>query len=121
MFARYDYSEFPEVRVFFTGSINTEEDFTLFTEQWIKLYDDKKDFSFIFDMENIGFIHPTYCYKMAQFISELKKRDKHYLTKSKIINVNSFMMYLLYITFQIQAPVAPVYIHSQESIVTLIP
>ena len=57
MFARYDYSEFPEVRVFFTGSINTEEDFTLFTEQWIKLYDDKKDFFFIFDMENIGFIH----------------------------------------------------------------
>ena len=73
MFARYDYSEFPEVRVFFTGSINTEEDFTLFTEQWIKLYDDKKDFFFIFDMENIGFIHPTYCYKMAQFISELNK------------------------------------------------
>ena len=72
-------------------------------------------------MENIGFIHPTYCYKMAQFISELKKRDKHYLTKSKIINVNSFMMYLLYITFQIQSPISPVYIHSQESIVTLIP
>ena len=40
MFARYDYSGAKSV--FFTGSINTEEDFTLFTEQWIKLYDDKK-------------------------------------------------------------------------------
>ena len=62
-------------------------------------------------MKDIGFVNPLYSYKMAMFISELKKKDKQYLLKSKIINVNTFMKYLLYITFTIQKPVAPVEIH----------
>ena len=121
MFATYDYTEFPNVRVSFIGTINDESDFTVFTDQWIKLYEDKQEFSFLFDMKHIGFVNPIYCYKMAQFITELKTRDTQYLTKSNIINVNTFMRYLLHLTFKIQAPVAPVYIHSQDIIVTVIP
>ena len=36
MFANYNYDEFPLVKVTFTGSIQSEMDFTLFKEQWLK-------------------------------------------------------------------------------------
>ena len=41
MFANYDYTEFPEVKVTFDGVINDENDFTLFIDQWRKLYEDQ--------------------------------------------------------------------------------
>ena len=120
MFARYDYSNFPEVRVFFTGSINTEEDFTLFTDQWIKLYKDKQNFTFLFDMKDITMVNPRYCYKMALFINKLKQESTQYLTYSKIIHINNYISYLLYIIFSIQKPVAPVDIVSNDGTITRI-
>ena len=107
-FALYNYEEFPEVRVTFHGTIKKENDFTWFTQQWIDLYVDQKEFNFLFDMKDIGMVNPLYSYKMASFISELKKHPVQYLTRSKIINVNRFMKYLLYIVFKFQSPVAPV-------------
>ena len=108
MFCRYDYSNFPEVRVIFNGIILNENDFALFTEQWKQLYEDKKEFTFIFDMKDIGLINPYWSYRVASFISELKKQPIQYLTKSTIINVNTFTGYLLQIVFSFQSPVAPV-------------
>ena len=71
-------------------------------------------------MEDIGLVNPLYSYKMATFISELKKEPIQYLTHSKIINVNSFMKYLLYIVFNIQSPVAPVEILCKDgSVITI--
>jgi hypothetical protein len=120
MFALYNYSDFPEVKVTFKGTINNEMDFKLFIEQWKDLYKDEKQFNFIFDMEDIGLVNPLYSYKMATFISELKKEPIQYLTHSKIINVNSFMKYLLYIVFNIQSPVAPVEILCKDgSVITI--
>ena len=120
MFALYNYSNFPEVKVTFKGTINNEMDFKLFIEQWKDLYKDEKQFNFIFDMEDIGLVNPLYSYKMAAFISELKKEPIQYLTHSKIINVNSFMKYLLYIVFNIQSPVAPVEILCKDgSVITI--
>ena len=119
MFANYNYENFPEVRVIFNGSINHEMDFTLFIEQWKKLYEDKLEFNFLFDMKNIGLVNPIYSYKMASFISELKKQPVQYLTRSKIINVNSIMKYLLSIVFNIQKPVAPVEVICNDGSVTL--
>ena len=107
-FALYNYEEFPEVRVTFHGTIKKENDFTWFTQQWIDLYVDQREFNFLFDMKDIGLVNPLYSYKMASFISELKKHPVQYLTRSKIINVNRFMKYLLYIVFKFQSPVAPV-------------
>ena len=107
-FALYNYEQFPEVRVTFHGTIKKENDFTWFTQQWIDLYVDQKEFNFLFDMKDIGLVNPLYSYKMASFISELKKHPVQYLTRSKIINVNRFMKYLLYIVFKFQSPVAPV-------------
>ena len=46
MFANYDYTEFPEVKVTFDGSINNETDFTLFIDQWRNLYEDQQELLF---------------------------------------------------------------------------
>ena len=108
MFCRYDYSDFPEVRVVFNGIILNELDFSLFTEQWKKLYEDKKEFTFVFDMKDMGLNHPYWAYRVASFISEMKKYPKHYLQNSKIINVSTFVRYLLQIVFSVQSPLAPV-------------
>ena len=72
MFATYDKSNFPLVKVFFNGSIKDDTDFKLFTEPWIQLCRDKQKFHFEFDMSNIGLIDPIYCYKMSSFISDIK-------------------------------------------------
>jgi len=68
MFATYDHTTFPEVKVTFHGTITTEKDFTDFTKQWYDLYEKKENFSFLFDMADISMINPVYCYKMAFFI-----------------------------------------------------
>ena len=110
MFCIYNYQDFPNVNVTFHGSIHSESDFALFTDQWKQLYEDKKEFTFIFDMKNIGLINPYWSYRVASFISELKKQPIQYLTESTIINVNTFTGYLLQIVFSVQSPVAPVII-----------
>jgi len=118
MFANYDYTEFPQVKVTFDGVINNENDFTLFIDQWRKLYEDQHDFTFLFDMSGMGYVNPKYCYKMSQFISELKDKDKQYLTSTRIINVNRYLYYLLRLIFAIQKPVAPVTIvYNGENII----
>ena len=120
MFCRYDYSDFPEVRVVFNGIILNELDFSLFIEQWIKLYEDKKEFTFIFDMKDMGLNHPYWAYRVASFISEMKKYPKQYLQSSKIINVSTFVRYLLQIVFSVQSPLAPVIIIQNDGTETLI-
>lgn len=110
MFCIYNYQDFPNVNVTFHGSIHSESDFALFTDQWKALYRDKRYFTFVFDMKDIGLINPYWSYRVASFISELKKEPIQYLTESTIINVNTFTGYLLQIVFSVQSPVAPVII-----------
>jgi hypothetical protein len=120
MLALYDYSKFPEVKVTFKGNLTNESEFLLFCEQWKQLYKDKREFTFIFDMKDIGYVYPFYCYKMSTFISELKKEQTQYVTSSTIINVNTYMKYLLHVIFSIQKPVAPVYIHTQDGTISVV-
>ena len=108
MFVNYDYSNFPEVKVTFTDIIKDESDFILFTQQWEKLYDDKKKFTFIFDVGDMGFVNPYWCYRIADFIGKMKEKPVHYLERSTIINVNTVIKYLLKIVFSIQSPISPV-------------
>ena len=108
MFANYYYSNFPEVKVTFEGTIKDKSDFTLFIDQWKELYNDKREFTFLFDMEGMGIVNPKYCFSMAEFIEELKQEPIQYLQKSTFINTNTFIRGLLKIIFAIQSPVAPV-------------
>ena len=84
MFAIYDHSKFPEVKVTFHGNITTEKDFTDFTKQWYDLYEKKENFSLSFDMADISMINPVYCYKMAFFIQDLKQQV---LTSNKDLKI----------------------------------
>ena len=57
-------------------------------------------------------------YRRWGFISELKDKDKQYLTSTRIINVNRYLYYLLRLIFAIQKPVAPVTIvYNGENII----
>jgi len=120
MFATYDYSNFPQVKVTFNGTITNESEYFLFTEQWLKLYEDKKDFNFLFDMKDIGMVNLTYCYKIASFISDIKSREIQYLTESTIINVNDFSYGLLQVVFMIQSPISKVTIIKNDDVKSVI-
>ncbi len=110
MFANFDYSTFPLVLVDLSGTINNDKQFTHFTESWLKLYENMKEFEFVFDTQNMSsvFINPKYCFYVALFIRSLKKRKIQYLKKSKIYVYNKYIFKLLKIIFYIEKPVAPV-------------
>ena len=110
MFANFDYSRFPVVLVDLSGTINNDEQFTHFTENWLKLYEDQSEFEFIFETQNMSsaFISPKYCLYVALFIRSLKKKKIQYLKKSKINFYKKYIFRLLKIIFYIEKPVAPV-------------
>jgi len=91
MFANYDYTNYNTksiVHVTLSPNIKNDQDFDAFLYQWMELYHKKKDFIFIFDTCNVGFIPLKYSLKMTIFIKKLKKEKVQYLQKS-IILVNS--------------------------------
>jgi hypothetical protein len=120
MFAVFDHDEFPIVKVTLNNFEN-REDFENFLNEWLRLYDDEEYFSFEFDTKNVGLINPKYSILMSLFIRELKKRDIQYLTSSRIYVYSKFTKYLLDLIFFIQKPVATVYIHYNDEIITIIP
>jgi len=121
MFATYDYSNFPEVKVMFHGSPKDDSDFQLFLDQWLKLYEDGKDFTFLFDVEHMVIGNPYYCYKVASFIGEMKTREYQYLKSSKIINMNTLAYGLLKLVFMIQSPISEVTIHHTGGTISFVP
>jgi len=114
MFAQFNYDKFPLVLVNFNESI-TNEEFDNFLKTWLILYQNKTDFSFIFDTRGMGIISPLYSIKMALFIKKLRKQEYHYLQKSLIIVNDNRIRNLLDIIFTLQAPVAPVYLWLTDS------
>jgi len=120
MFAIYEYSNFPEVKVTFNGGPKDDSDFQLFLDQWEKLYEDKNNFTFTFDMKNISYANPKYCYRIANFISELKKKEIQYLLSTTIINFNSLINKLIELVFYIQKPIARVSIVYEDGTIKII-
>lgn len=116
MWAILDKSEFPNIYVKFNDKINNEEEFKSFLKEWLELYKDRKDFTFIFDTRNVGMVNISYCYKLKNFISQLKELPKQYLQRSIIIVSSKYVRYLLNIIFKITKPVAVVYIYNKDDI-----
>ena len=110
MFAQYNYDNFPVVFVTFSESINSETEFDQFLNEWLILYHNRKDFSFIFDTRNMKNISPKYAIKMTLFIKNLRKEPYHYLQKSLILVNDKYIKRLLDFVFTLQSPVAPVYL-----------
>tara|TARA_B100000902_G_C26717965_1_gene625189 strand:+ start:66 stop:509 length:444 start_codon:yes stop_codon:yes gene_type:complete len=111
MFSTFDKSTFPIIKVTLDGGPESDTDFQLFLDQWLELYDDKKDFIFFFNTENVRSPPLKYCLKMSYFIKELRKKEYQYLQKSILLINSNKVKWLLDLIFLIQPPVAPVYIY----------
>ena len=109
MFVQFNYDNFPNVYVTF-GKLNSTEEFNILTSEWLRLYEQKTPFTFIFDSSNLEVYNIKYSFKMSAFIHRLKKEPEQYLQRSIILVTNSFIQHLLDLIFFIQSPVAPVYI-----------
>jgi hypothetical protein len=116
MFAEYNYNNFPIVFVSFSESINSETEFDQFLNEWLILYHNRRDFSYIFDTRNMKNISPKYAIKMTLFIKNLRKQPYHYLQKSLILVNDKHIKRLLDFVFTLQSPVAPVYLWHINSI-----
>ena len=109
MFVQFNYDNFPNIHVTF-GKLNSTEEFNILTTEWLRLYEQKIPFTFIFDTTNLEVYNIKYSFKMSAFIYRLKKEPEQYLQRSIILVKNSFIQHLLDLIFFIQSPVAPVYI-----------
>ena len=116
MFAEYNYDNFPIVFVSFSESINSEIEFDQFLNEWLILYHNRQDFSYIFDTRNMKNISIKYAIKMTLFIKNLRKEPYHYLQKSLILVNDKHIKRLLDFVFTLQSPVAPVYLWYINSI-----
>lgn len=108
MWATYDDSNFPTVKVTMKGNIKDSADFEQFLQGWLDQYKRKENFNFIFDTREVGWVNIKYAYRMSKFIKELKKNDIEYLTHSYIIHDSWYIKGLLKFIFALQSPVAPV-------------
>ena len=114
MFSEYDRSSFPLVKVKIVGVPN-DNDFDEFLRQWLLLYEEMNDFSFLFDIRELGDVSLKYCVKMSMFIYKLRKRDHQYLQKSIIVLNDNKIQRLLDFIFAIQSPVADVFIYNNNT------
>tara|TARA_B100000767_G_C19389910_1_gene379435 strand:- start:55 stop:489 length:435 start_codon:yes stop_codon:yes gene_type:complete len=111
MWAKYNKKDFPNIIIKFGEKIENEEEFNSFLKEWVLLYDDKKEFNFIFDTRDVGTPRLSYVYKMRTFMKKIKQFPKQYLQWSIIIVSNKYIRYLLNMVFMVQAPIATVYIY----------
>ena len=117
MFASFDYSSYDSdsiVKVTFAKNVANDNDFNAFLLEWKQLYSNKKNFTFVFDTKQVGFIHIKYSIQMTKFIKQLKKQPYQYLQKSIILVQNNIVKRMLDFIFTIQPPVAVVYLTSNE-------
>lgn len=114
MFANFDYSQSPLIKVKFSENIIDDQDLKNFMDKWFELYDQKKYFSFLFDTSDCGLISIRYCSIFSKFLKELKSREEKYLNQSVIIVRSKWIRYLLKTTFFIQRPISPVYLVNDE-------
>lgn len=123
MFATYNYSLYDTksiVHVKLNKKIENNNDFNTFLNKWRELYEKKKNFIFIFDTSNVGFIPIKYSIQMSLFIKNLKKEKYQYLQKSIIYVNNNIVKRMLDFIFMLQPPVAPVYIIDNKDYIDLI-
>tara|TARA_Y100000768_G_scaffold378740_1_gene353527 strand:+ start:2551 stop:3003 length:453 start_codon:yes stop_codon:yes gene_type:complete len=123
MFAEFDYSFYETnsiVKVKLNKKIKNKEDFYNFLSNWINLYEKKRDFIFIFDTYDVGYIPIKYSIQMSLFIKQLKKKPFQYLQKSIILVNSNIVKHMLDFIFFLQPPVAPVYIINNEDYIDVI-
>ena len=109
MFADFSLQKFPYVIVKL-NSISCDDDFKQFTQGWLALYANKKNFTFVFDTTNVSLPPIKYAFAISNFIKNLRKEKTQYLEKSIIIVKNKLIINMLEFIFLIQPPLANVYL-----------
>jgi|MEHZ01.2.fsa_nt_MEHZ010418605.1_2 hypothetical protein len=110
-FYRFDYSNFPEVKVSFIKNIEKKYVKTFFDE-CLTIYNYKKPFYMIYDTSSLYTAPPTFIYKLARFIKKIKKKEEQYLTKSILIATDTiFARCLLNTAMTLTSPAADLYIY----------
>ena len=114
MWANFDYSEKPIIKIKLVGTPENEKDFDHFLSSWLELQKSKQNFTLTFDTTNVGWVNPKYAFKMTKFIRYLKTFPTQYLQKSIILVKDNYTLFLLKLIFLIQTPVAPVYLVKEK-------
>lgn len=114
MWATFDDTEYPLIKVKLEGKIKNNVDFFNFTTTWRSYNNRHTHYVFVFDATRVGYVNMKYAFKMASFIKELK-RETQYLKSSIIIVENKYLKFLLNLIFKLQKPVADVYITNDSS------
>lgn len=109
-FAYFDNSNLPQINVHFNNTIYNKNEYLEFEKDWLKCYQESKDFFFVFNTSNVGYINPLYAYNLTLFIQDLKSKKFSNLLYSIIIVNNWYIKQLLFWVFQVQSPVSNVYI-----------
>ena len=114
MWATYEDSEFPLIRVKLKGKIQNNVDFCNFTTTWDSYNTRREPYVFVFDAREVGYVSIKYAFKMVSFIKELKRKEQ-FLKSSIIIVESKYLRFLLDLIFKLQKPVANVYMTRDSS------
>ena len=107
----FDKTHFPIVYVTFKKGIDNDS-FDYFIHSWLECYKYKKDFTFVFNLEEITWFNPNYCYRLAKFMKYLRSHPEQfsYLKTSIVVLTNSFIRKMVKLVFSIQSPQSHVYL-----------
>ena len=108
----FNTTKFPDISVII-NSMNSENEYNLFTNKWSKLYDIyNKKFNLFIDTKNLSFnnISILNAYKIPIFINYLKKNKPKLLKKTVIHVYSKSILNIFKMIFKIQKPISNVYI-----------
>ena len=122
MFAEFNDTMFPDIRINLKLDNINDQAFNEFTQKW-ESYDERNTpYTFIFTSEGSGLKTTKYIKSIIIFIKKLKKRKKIqnnvFLSKSIMVCKTNFTKYLLKCIFSLQKPLAPVYIIDNENYIS---
>ena len=100
--------------VTFGATIPSQAAFDAFLADWDALYAAGTPFELVFDMRALAWADPRYCVQMAAFVAHLKADRPPLLVRSVLIVHGRTMRALLWLTFRLQPPVAPVHVLSRH-------
>lgn len=108
MFFKYNYDNFPNIYIDLSGYINNDDDFKLFTQEWLSIYERKQQFTLFFNTKNLQGSNLKYTIYMAFFIKKIKSLKYNYLIESKIYIYNKYIFKLAKLIFYFEKPIAKI-------------
>ena len=82
-FVVFDYTSSPIIHVYMNNTLESDDEFNRFLDEWLLVYSGKYPFVYVFHAENVGFIPIKYAFSVAAFIRRYRVQTEKYLQKSK--------------------------------------